>query len=194
MPGDVVAVGPTGDTESTLTTDPEAAPSSAPEADYSAVGHSGDPVAVDPGWRNRRAATPGRTRRGRRAAAVPVRTATCTTPPARASWSGTSRTRHHHGGCRRPRLREPGHLRRGRRGARLREPRHHRARHLEPRDRPGERRCTDLGTDHSRPTERLILGRGRGLGSNPCPRSFRGHTGDGVPRRRSACQRSVIAG
>jgi carbon monoxide dehydrogenase subunit G len=48
VPGDVVAVGPTGDTESTLTTDPESAPSSAPEADYSAVGHSGDPVAVDP--------------------------------------------------------------------------------------------------------------------------------------------------
>ena len=48
MPGDIVAVGPTGDTESTLTTDPEPAPSSAPEADYSAVGHSGDPVAVDP--------------------------------------------------------------------------------------------------------------------------------------------------
>jgi hypothetical protein len=48
VPGDIVAVGPTGDTESTLTTDPEPAPSSAPEADYSAVGHSGDPVAVDP--------------------------------------------------------------------------------------------------------------------------------------------------
>jgi carbon monoxide dehydrogenase subunit G len=48
LPGDVVAVGPTGDTESTLTTDAETTPSSAPEADYSAVGHSGDPVAVDP--------------------------------------------------------------------------------------------------------------------------------------------------
>jgi hypothetical protein len=48
VPGDIVAVGPTGDTASTLTTDPEPAPSSAPEADYSAVGHSGDPVAVDP--------------------------------------------------------------------------------------------------------------------------------------------------
>lgn len=48
LPGDVVAVGPTGDTESTLTTDAETAPSSAPAADYSAVGHSGDPVAVDP--------------------------------------------------------------------------------------------------------------------------------------------------
>ena len=48
VPGDIVAVGPTGDTESTLTTDPEPAPSDAPAADYSAVGHSGDPVAVDP--------------------------------------------------------------------------------------------------------------------------------------------------
>jgi hypothetical protein len=48
LPGDVVAVGPTGDTESTLTTDAETGPSSAPAADYSAVGHSGDPVAVDP--------------------------------------------------------------------------------------------------------------------------------------------------
>ena len=48
VPGDVVAVGPAGDTESTLTTNPEPAPSSAPEADYSAVGHSGDPVAVGP--------------------------------------------------------------------------------------------------------------------------------------------------
>ncbi len=48
VPGDIVAVGATGDTESTLTTDPEPAPSDAPAADYSAVGHSGDPVAVDP--------------------------------------------------------------------------------------------------------------------------------------------------
>ena len=48
VPGDIVAVGPTGDTESTLTTEPEPAPSGAPAADYSAVGHSGDPVAVDP--------------------------------------------------------------------------------------------------------------------------------------------------
>ncbi len=48
VPGDIVAVGPTGDTESTLRTDPEPAPSDAPAADYSAVGHSGDPVAVDP--------------------------------------------------------------------------------------------------------------------------------------------------
>ena len=48
VPGDIVAVGPTGDTESTLTTEPEPAPSGAPAADYSAVGHSGDPVAVEP--------------------------------------------------------------------------------------------------------------------------------------------------
>ena len=48
VPGDIVAVGPTGDTESTLTTEPDPAPSTAPAADYSAVGHSGDPVAVEP--------------------------------------------------------------------------------------------------------------------------------------------------
>jgi hypothetical protein len=48
VPGDVVAVGPTGDTESTLTTEPDSAPSTAPAADYDAIGHSGDPVAVDP--------------------------------------------------------------------------------------------------------------------------------------------------
>ena len=48
MPGDVIAVGPTGDTESTLTTEPGGARAAAPVGDETAIGHSGDPVAVDP--------------------------------------------------------------------------------------------------------------------------------------------------
>jgi carbon monoxide dehydrogenase subunit G len=48
VPGDIVAVGPTGGTESTLTTDGGDARSAAPVADVTALGHSGDPVAVDP--------------------------------------------------------------------------------------------------------------------------------------------------
>ena len=47
VPGDVVAVGPTGGTESTLATEPGAARSAAPAGDETALGHSGDPVAVD---------------------------------------------------------------------------------------------------------------------------------------------------
>ena len=48
VPGDVVAVGPTGGTESTLTTEHGGAPSATPSVDDSTLGHSGDPVAVDP--------------------------------------------------------------------------------------------------------------------------------------------------
>lgn len=48
LPGDVVAVGPTGDTEGTLTTEPGGARSAPPVGDETAIGHSGDPIAVDP--------------------------------------------------------------------------------------------------------------------------------------------------
>jgi hypothetical protein len=48
MPGDVIAVGPTGDTKSTLTTEPGGARAEAPVGDKTAIGHSGDPVAIDP--------------------------------------------------------------------------------------------------------------------------------------------------
>jgi len=48
VPGDVVAVGPTGSTESTLTTEHGGAPSATPSVDDSTLGHSGDPIAVDP--------------------------------------------------------------------------------------------------------------------------------------------------
>ncbi len=48
VPGDVVAVGPTGDTEGTLTTEPGGARSAPPVGDETAIGHSGDPIAVDP--------------------------------------------------------------------------------------------------------------------------------------------------
>lgn len=52
VPGDVVAVGPTGDTRGTLDTEPGEGRSSAPAVDQDALGHSGDPVAVDPGARS----------------------------------------------------------------------------------------------------------------------------------------------
>jgi hypothetical protein len=48
VPGDIVAVGPTGDTRGTLDTEPGEARSTAPRVDENALGHSGDPVAVDP--------------------------------------------------------------------------------------------------------------------------------------------------
>jgi len=48
MPGDVIAVGPTGDTRSTLTTEPGGARAAAPVGDETAIGHSGDPVAINP--------------------------------------------------------------------------------------------------------------------------------------------------
>jgi carbon monoxide dehydrogenase subunit G len=48
VPGDVVAVGPTGSTESTLTTEHGGAPSATPSVDDSTLGHSGDPIALDP--------------------------------------------------------------------------------------------------------------------------------------------------
>lgn len=48
VPGDVVAVGPTGGTESTLDTEAGEARATATAGDDTALGHSGDPVAVDP--------------------------------------------------------------------------------------------------------------------------------------------------
>jgi len=48
VPGDVVAVGPTGGTESTLHTEAGEGRSTAPAGDDTVLGHSGDPVAVDP--------------------------------------------------------------------------------------------------------------------------------------------------
>ena len=48
VPGDVVAVGPTGGTEGTLHTEAGEGRSTAPAGDDTALGHSGDPVAVDP--------------------------------------------------------------------------------------------------------------------------------------------------
>ena len=47
VPGDVVAVGPTGGTESTLTTEAGGARTAPPVGDETAIGHSGDPVVVD---------------------------------------------------------------------------------------------------------------------------------------------------
>ncbi len=193
LPGDVVAVGPTGDTESTLTTDPSR-PRRARRRPTTR--RSGTAATPSPWTRRRsRATRPGRTRRGRRAAAVPARTAACATPAARASWSGTSRTR-----TSRRRTSSPGTSRTGTSPVRVSwsgtsrtatspsaTSRH---RGIDP---------ESAGAPISEPTTadrpNDDLGRGHGLGIDPCPRSFRGHTGDGGCRaEESACQRSVIAG